>query len=120
MVAAEITERVEPFVRALRARHPETPILMVEDRTYANAFLVTPQRAQNTGRRAAYRAAYERLIAAGVAQLGYLEGEKLLGDDGEATVDSSHPTDLGFMRQAAALEAALRPLLAARAAAATR
>ncbi len=114
MVAAEITERVEPFVRALRARHPETPILMVEDRTYANAFLVTPQRAQNTTRRAAYRAAYERLIAAGVARLGYLEGEKLLGDDGEATVDSSHPTDLGFMRQAAALEAALRPLLAAR------
>ena len=27
MVAAEITERVEPFVRALRSRHPETPIL---------------------------------------------------------------------------------------------
>ncbi|PYV17850.1 MAG: hypothetical protein DMG07_04965, partial [Acidobacteria bacterium] len=84
------------------------------DRTYANAFLVTPQRAQNTARRAAYRASYERLMAAGVPRLAYLEGEKPLRDDGEATVDSSHPTDLGFMRQAAALEAALRPLLSAR------
>jgi len=37
-------------------------------------------------------------------------GEYLLGDDGEATVDSSHPTDLGFARMADALEPVLRPL----------
>jgi GDSL-like Lipase/Acylhydrolase family len=35
----------------------------------------------------------------------------LLGDDNEGTVDSSHPTDLGFVRQADAFENALRPLL---------
>jgi hypothetical protein len=35
----------------------------------------------------------------------------LLGDDNEGTVDSSHPTDLGYFRQAEAFEAALRPIL---------
>ena len=47
----------------------------------------------------------------GIGGLHYLEGHKLLGDDGEATVDSSHPTDLGFARQADAFAAVLAPLL---------
>jgi hypothetical protein len=113
MVAAEIADRVQPFVRALRARHPETPILMVEDRTYASSVLVTTLRYQNQSRRAAYRSAYEALKAAGIRNLSYLAGEALLGSDGEGTIDSSHPTDLGYMRQADAFEAALRPLLSA-------
>ncbi len=111
MNAAELTERVEPFVRVLRQARPETPILMVEDRTYANAFLLPAQRARNDTSRAAHRAAFERLTAAGVSGLHYLAGETLLGDDGEATVDGSHPTDLGFVRQAEALEPVLRSLL---------
>lgn len=113
MTASEIAERVEPFVRTLRGRRPDTPILMVEDRTYASAVLVTTLRRQNESRRAAYRAAYEALSAAGIRNLRYLAGEVLLGSDGEGTVDSSHPTDLGFMRQADVLEVALRPLLSA-------
>ena len=38
-------------------------------------------------------------------------GEPLMGDDGEATVDSSHPTDLGFLRQAQVMLPTLKPLL---------
>jgi hypothetical protein len=110
MSAAELTERVEPFVRILRQAHPDTPILLVEDRTYANAFILPGTRARNDTSRAAHKAAYERLLAAGVTGLHYLAGEDLLGDDGEGTVDGSHPTDLGFLRQAAAMEKALQPL----------
>jgi lysophospholipase L1-like esterase len=111
MFAEEIATRVEPFVRTLRAAHPATPILLAEDRTYPNGFLVLSQGDQNAARRAALKAAYGRLVAAGVTGLSYLDGEKLLGDDGDATVDGSHPTDLGFMRQADALEGALHPLV---------
>ena len=57
------------------------------------------------------RAAFENLEASGVKELYYLEGKDLLGDDGEATVDGSHPTDLGMLRYATAYEHALRPLL---------
>jgi hypothetical protein len=110
MQAAEVTERVEPFVTVLRGARPETPILLVEDRSYTDSFLVAGKRARNTESRAALQAAYQRLSKAGVPHLRYLAGEHLLGDDGEGTVDSSHPTDLGFMRQADSFEAALKPL----------
>lgn len=66
---------------------------------------------RNEASRKALRAAYERLVADGVEGLYYLEGETLLGDDGEATVDGSHPTDLGFVRQADAFEPVLRKIL---------
>ena len=59
----------------------------------------------------ALRAEFEKLQKEGVKGLHYLSGDGLLGDDGEATVDGSHPTDLGFVRQADAMEKALRPLL---------
>jgi hypothetical protein len=112
LTAKEVEERTEPFVQALRKARPQTPILLVEDRTYANAPLLPAVARRNADSRAALKAAYDRLVKAGVAGLHYLPGDKLLGDDGEATVDSSHPTDLGFMRQAEAMETALLPLLA--------
>lgn len=111
MSAEEVTQRVEPFVRALRARHPTTPIVLVEDRTYADAFLIATKRDRNETSRAALRAAFDRLRKAGVRQLHYVPGANLLGDDGEGTVDSSHPNDLGFMRQADVLAKVLKPIL---------
>ena len=47
--------------------------------------------------------------------LYYLEGDGLLGEDGEDTVDSSHPTDLGFLRMADAFEPVLREMLSSQA-----
>jgi hypothetical protein len=108
---AQVKERTEPLVQQLRAKHPDTPILLVEDRTYSDAFLNRGKRQRNDDSRAELKAACERLHAGGVKGLHYLEGEQLLGDDNEGTVDSSHPTDLGFFRQAEAFEAALRPIL---------
>jgi hypothetical protein len=111
MDAALVKERIEPFVKILRARRPATPILLVEDRSYTNGvFLAAPRRRNETSRKE-LRAAYERLTAAGVPGLRYVPGEHLLGDDGEGTVDSSHPTDLGFMRQAEAFLTHLTPLV---------
>lgn len=111
IVAAQVTERTEPLVKELRRVRPETPILLVEDRTYQDAFLVESKRVRNEESRAAFQAAFERLKREGVKGLFYLKGEGLLGSDGEATVDSSHPSDLGYVRQADAFEKALRPLL---------
>lgn len=111
MNPADVTERVEPFVRTLRQTRPDTPILLVEDRNYTDSFLIASKRQRNQQSQAELKKAYDRLTAAGVKNVHYLKGEHLLGDDGEGTVDSSHPTDLGFLRQADAFEAALRPLL---------
>jgi lysophospholipase L1-like esterase len=109
--AAEVTERTAPLVAILRKAHATTPIVLVEDRTYADAFLVADRQHRNTSSRAALKAEFEKLFAAGDEHLHYLRGETLLGADGEDTVDGSHPTDLGFVRQADAMEKILAPLV---------
>lgn len=110
MTAPQVTERLEPFVKTLRSR-TDAPIVLVEDRTYTNAPFIAAHRERHAASRAALWAGYERLLTQGYADLHYVTGDALLGDDGEACVDASHPTDLGFMRLADALEPVLRPLL---------
>ncbi len=111
MSTEQINERVEPFVRRLREVRPATPILLVEDRNYADGFLKSERRQGNESHHAALAAAYRRLKKAGVKNLHYLNADRLLGADGEDTVDGSHPTDLGFVRHAEAFVQALRPIL---------
>ncbi|MCB1062975.1 MAG: SGNH/GDSL hydrolase family protein [Verrucomicrobiae bacterium] len=111
MVEAEVRERAEPLVRKLREARPDTPIVLVEDRTYGYAWVKQSARKRHETSRAALIHAYDTLIASGVKNLHYLEGEALLGDDGEATTDGSHPNDLGFVRQADAFEPVLRKAL---------
>ena len=111
IVATDVAQRTEPLVRTLRKAKPNTPILLVEDRSYADSFLVTSKRQRNEQSRAALLAVYKRLQADGVKELYYLEGEHQIGDDGEGTVDSSHPTDLGFLRMADVFEPVLRKML---------
>lgn len=109
----ETAARTRPLVEQLRKARPETPIVLVEDRRYTDAWLVPSKAARNDGNHQALRAAYEDLLQAGVKHLYYLEGDSLLGEDGEGAVDSSHPNDLGFLRQAEAFARVLDPLLAA-------
>jgi len=111
ITAADVAARTRPCVEILRKARPETPILLVEDRSYADSFLVPSKRERNRTSRAALRKVFEELKADGAQQIHYLAGEHLLGDDNEGTVDSSHPTDLGFMRQADAFAEVLRPIL---------
>jgi hypothetical protein len=108
-----VAERVEPFVRKLRRAHPDTPVLFVEDRTYSDAFMIQERKQRNTENRRALRKVYSRLTAEGDKHLHYLHGGRLLRDDRDnlATVDGSHPTDLGFMRQADAFCEVLEPIL---------
>jgi hypothetical protein len=111
MTAKDVEERTEPLVRTLRKAHPTTPILLVEDRTYANAPVLEALRQRNETSRAALRKVYDKLVALGVKNVYYLAGKDLLAPDGEGTVDGSHPTDLGFVQHADAFEKALLPLL---------
>ena len=111
MAAGAVSERTVPLVRTLRSAHESVPIVLVEDRTYADAFFVPSKRSRNDSSRAALKKSYGQLKAEGVPGLHYVEGEDLLGEDGEATVDGSHATDLGFVRMADVLEPVLRPLV---------
>jgi len=111
MNADMVAARTEPLVRQLRAARPDTPILLVEDRAMTNSPFLHATRDHHASSRAAFRKAYENLKNAGVAGLAYLEGDALLGDDGEGATDGSHPNDLGMVRYADAYEKPLRRLL---------
>lgn len=111
MDADLVTERAVPFVQTLRDRRPEGPIVLVEDRTWTGSWAKSIQADASQAKRAAFRVGYEKLIADGTPDLHYVEGETLLGQDRDDTVDGSHPTDLGFLRMTDRLEAVVAPLL---------
>lgn len=111
MTADLVAARTEPLVRQLRAARPHTPILLVEDRTYTYSPFIRSARERHETSRAAFRAAYGNLKKAGVPGLTYLEGDVLLGEDGEGATDGSHPNDMGMVRYADAYEKPLQRLL---------
>ena len=106
-----IAECAGPLVRQLRTAHPDTPILLVGQCFYQAGYFLPASRNSAVDKNDAVRKAYENLKAAGVGKLSFVDGMALYGDDGEATVDGTHATDLGFMRAADALESALRQAL---------
>ncbi|HND55740.1 MAG TPA: SGNH/GDSL hydrolase family protein, partial [Pirellulaceae bacterium] len=100
MTAAEVTERVENVVKILREKRPNAAIILAEDRTYSDAYLIKSKRERNESSRKALREAFARMQESKIPNVIYLPGEGQLGADEEGTVDSSHPTDLGFLRMA--------------------
>ena len=102
-VGQDERDRIEPMVRLLRAKHPAAPIILVESVIFANAVFLDEMMADQTMKNAQLRDLYNRLLAEGWDRLHYVDGPPLYGDDGEATVDGAHATDLGFLRMADAM-----------------
>jgi lysophospholipase L1-like esterase len=103
MSAPQVSERVAPFVKALRKARPSTPIVFVEDASLKGLHPTERGRILET--------AVAQLTAEGVKELYVLSNQGLLGDDTEGTVDGCHPNDLGMMRHADAIAKGLRTLV---------
>lgn len=111
MSPEQVTERCAPLVKQLRAKHPTTPIVLVEDRRYTNSWITPAKDRFHTANHAALKSAFDMLQKEGVPNLHYIPGDNLLGDDAEGASDASHPSDLGFVRQAAVMEPIIRKAL---------
>ncbi|MDO5553088.1 MAG: SGNH/GDSL hydrolase family protein [Planctomycetia bacterium] len=113
MSPQETATRPIPFIQILRDAHPETPILLVEDRSFSNSYLLPDVAATHKARREGLKKAYEHFIALGDKNIYYLSAENLLGEqlDYDSTMDASHPNDLGMYRMTDSLEKVLRPIL---------
>ncbi len=105
-----IAERVVPFVKRLRQLQPETPILLVENVQYQAGWFMPEHQEAYEKKNAQWKVAFDALQSEGVEGLHYFPCDELLGHDHEATVDGTHPTDLGFYRMAKALEPVVRAL----------
>jgi len=107
----EARERVEPFLRVLRKAHPKAPIVLVENAIYTDVQFADQRRTVVAEKNRILRAVYDKLRKEGDKHLSYVPAGKLYGGDGEATVDGTHATDLGFMRMADTITPVLKPLL---------
>ena len=101
MTKEMVSERIEPFVKVLREKHPDMPILLVENPLYK----------RDNPQNVALRAVYDRLRAAGVKNIHLLPADKQLAGKENGTVDGIHPTDLGFVRMAEAYYPTVKALV---------
>ena len=108
----QVREKCGPLVAQLRAAHPATPIVLVEDRRHTNSWILPALQQFHSDNHAALRECFDKLQQQGVTRLYYIRGDDLLGDDAEGTTDGSHPSDLGFVRQADIFEPVLSTALA--------
>lgn len=93
-----INERGERFFRIIRDAFPDVPVILVEDPTFPHTIFDQKMLEEVTSKNEAQKALYKKLKKAGEKRLYYVSTEGLIGDDGEATVDGVHFTDLGMMR----------------------
>lgn len=96
--AALIDSLGVPFFDILRKKHPNVPVIFVEDPTFPKALFSPILEEQITSKNSAQKRLYEKLIARGEKGLYYVDTENLIGEDGDGTVDGIHFTDLGSAR----------------------
>ena len=110
-MGSEDVPRLAALVAGLREKHPETPIILVENAEYPDGFMILAKKAACEKSNQKLREIYDRL-SRGDHHLDYVPSRGLIGEDGEGTVDGVHPTDLGIMRMADQMEPVLRHALA--------
>lgn len=111
MPEPEFTLRVTTLIETIRHAHPTTPILFVgQSRIQSDQPVPAMEQLQDK--------IVKRMLSRGVTGLSLCPGKKLLGSDGDGTVDGVHPNDLGMRRQADALAPVLANILRTKAMAA--
>ena len=95
-----IDEKGEAFFRILRDAHPDVPVVFVDMTPYPYRAFDKECDESLTKVSAAQRALYERLKKAGEKRIYFVSGDKMLGPDGEGSVDGVHLTDLDMVHYA--------------------
>ena len=106
-----INEVAEKFFRVLRDAHPDVPVIFVEDPIFPRSAFDTKLHEEVVGRNIAMTQLFKRLKKAGEKKIYYVSALKMLGDDGDATVDGSHFTDVGALRYVENIMPALKKAL---------
>ena len=98
MSKEEVEKNVAPLVETIRAKHPKTPIVFVENVKYTLSFFEEKVDNDINEKNNALRTEYDKLVRKGIGNLVYIDNKGAVGDDNEFAVDGVHFTDLGFMR----------------------
>lgn len=104
-------EKTLPFLKQLKKLSPNTPILLIEQINYPTARFVASVDEKIKQINKNFADAFDTLQKEGVTGIYYLPAKGLIGEDGEATVDGVHLTDLGFYRMAQSIIKKLKTIL---------
>ncbi len=96
--AQAIDEVGEQFFRIIRDAHPEVPVVFIEDVIFPHTIFDNKILEEVTKKNVAQKRLFKKLKKSGEKRIYYISAEGMIGDDGEATVDAIHFTDLGAMR----------------------
>lgn len=96
--AKMIKEKAEKFFDTLRSKSPMIPILVIENPIfpYSEFDLVAAQQIEANNNE--LRNFFKSRVRKGDKNIYLITADKIIGSDGEATVDGIHFTDLGFKR----------------------
>jgi lysophospholipase L1-like esterase len=107
-----VVERLETFINTILEKTKDVPILVVDHIQYQES-VISNERDKRW--RSTSRAMHKivKKIQEHTPHLFLFDTPKrLLGSDGEATVDGTHPNDLGFVRMATSLAPVINNILA--------
>lgn len=96
----QIQEKAEKFFTTLRSKSPDVPVLFIENPFFPFADFDLYMQNVIEEKNKALKSFFNKLINKGEKNIFLLSSDKLIGLDGEATVDGIHFTDLGFKRYA--------------------
>lgn len=108
---SEIYEKTVPFVKILRDRRPDVPIIFIEDPQFSGIPYNKTLTETVANKNKALREVYERMTADGLDNTFYVKQADLLPENGDAISDEYHFTDIGFRKYCDTLLPILRKLL---------
>lgn len=103
-----VRERAEAFIRILRKKRPDTPIVLVECAPLTNAWLKPQQMAGYEAMWREWGRIYRKLVKEGDARLYYARTRNAYDSIEGVAVDALHPGDLGYMSLAKKLYPTLK------------
>ena len=96
----QMKERADKFYTIIRSRHPDTPVIFLDDPIFTHPRLDQRIAEEVARKNETVNAVFQSLTLRGETNIYMISSKDMLGHDGEATVDGVHFTDLGMMRYA--------------------
>ena len=105
-----IEERLYDFVKQIRAKHKNTPLIFLQTEKRASALFDLGAKKRNDDQRAAAEKLM-KVVMKDFKNVYFINPAFEIGDDNEGTVDGSHMTTIGIERALSVIEPELRKIL---------
>ncbi len=105
-----IRERLIPFIETIRASHPHTPLIFVQT-IYRESRNFNQAKAKSEALKQAAAVEMMEIVMDRFDDIYFIDSKGFTGDDHLTSADGIHPSDLGYMRWANALQPKLLKIL---------